>query len=86
MATSQFQTSDTPISTPTNTLRNGVASGEDGVHDNPPRHVITDRDGVRDIKSVPRTSQCSRISDSNSPNEATYQIRCAGLQFALGGV
>lgn len=35
MATSQFQTSDTPTSTPTNALRNGVASGEDGVHDNP---------------------------------------------------
>ncbi|KAJ5404668.1 hypothetical protein N7465_005952 [Penicillium sp. CMV-2018d] len=53
MATSQFQTSDTPTSTPTNALRNGVASGEDGVHDNPPRHAITDRDGVSDIKSVP---------------------------------
>lgn len=35
MATYQFQINDTPTSTPTNALRNGVESGDDGVHDNP---------------------------------------------------
>ncbi|KAJ5227790.1 hypothetical protein N7489_008498 [Penicillium chrysogenum] len=51
-----------------------------------PRHAIRDRSGVSDTKSVSRTSQYSRIPDSDYPNETTYQIRRTGLQFALGGV